>query len=91
MGAPGTIVEGAEKPVMRAVVVEVRREVKEKRRVRGRILVCLVGFAGGFLDVYGVEVGFGLWLFESTWYGKINGKIVIKRKQSRHREQLELV
>ena len=41
MGAPGTIVEGAEKPVMRAVVVEVRREVREMRRARGRILVGL--------------------------------------------------
>lgn len=37
MGAPGTMVEGAEKPVMRAVVVWVRREVREMRRVRGRI------------------------------------------------------
>ena len=34
MGAPGTIVEGAEKPVMRAavVVVKARREVKVVRR-----------------------------------------------------------
>jgi hypothetical protein len=41
MGAPGTIVEGAEKPVMRAVDVEVRREVRVVRRVRKRILVGL--------------------------------------------------
>jgi hypothetical protein len=33
------MVEGAEKPVMRAVVVWVRREVRETRRARGRILV----------------------------------------------------
>jgi hypothetical protein len=43
MGLPGTIVEGAEKPVMRAVVVvrrrEVRRDVVIVRRV-GRRIFC---------------------------------------------------
>lgn len=41
MDAPGTIVEGAEKPVMRAVVVVRRRERREVvvvRRVVRRIL-----------------------------------------------------
>jgi hypothetical protein len=38
MGAPGTTVEGAEKPVMRAVV-RVRREVVEARRARKCITV----------------------------------------------------
>jgi hypothetical protein len=38
MGAPGTTVEGAEKPVMRAVV-KVMREVAEMRKVRKFILV----------------------------------------------------
>ena len=49
MGAPGTIVEGAEKPVMRAVAVEARREVAEARRARKRILMSLF-----------VELGYGL-------------------------------
>lgn len=40
MGAPGTIVEGAEKPVMRAVVA-VKRDVAVVRRARKRILVGL--------------------------------------------------
>lgn len=55
MGAPGTIVEGAEKPVMRAVAVEVSREVAEARRVRKRILVGLFVEFG-----YGL-VGDGIW------------------------------
>jgi hypothetical protein len=78
MGAPGTMVEGAEKPVMRAVAVEVRREVREKRRVRGRILVGLV--SGCFLGMGWVEVGFGWRLSESTWYGNSSGKVVIKKE-----------
>lgn len=57
MGAPGTIVEGAEKPVMRAVVVaarRVRREVKVVRRVGRRILLWVVWRILGCL-----VVGFG--------------------------------
>ena len=38
IGAPGTTAEGAEKPVMRAVVM-VRREAVEARRARKCILV----------------------------------------------------
>lgn len=38
MGAPGTTVDGAEKPVMRAVV-RLMREVAEARSVRKRIVV----------------------------------------------------
>lgn len=38
MGAPGTTVEGAEKPVMRAVVRPMR-EVAEAMSVRKRIVV----------------------------------------------------
>lgn len=53
MGAPGTIVEGAEKPVMRAVVVWVRRDVRVVRRARGRMVVCFV--VGGF--AYGCSGG----------------------------------
>lgn len=46
MGAPGTMVEGAEKPVMRAVAIEARREVAEARRARKRILVGIRGQEG---------------------------------------------
>ena len=57
MDAPGTIVEGAEKPVMRAVV-GVRREAARVRRVgERRILVVLVGgsvFGCGWLGGDGV-------------------------------------
>lgn len=42
MGAPGTMVEGAEKPVMRAVVVRVKREMVDVTRVLRRMLVVVV-------------------------------------------------
>lgn len=41
IGAPGTIVEGAEKPVMRAVA-RVRRERMEASKVVRRMVVVLV-------------------------------------------------
>jgi hypothetical protein len=52
MGAPGTIVEGAEKPVIRAVV-RLMREVVEARRVRKRILA---GFYGRVREAWGLLV-----------------------------------
>lgn len=69
MGAPGTIVEGAEKPVMRAVAVEVRREVKVVRRARKRISV---GLKWESLDVAGVEAGSG-WM--ETQVDVVEGRV----------------
>ena len=48
MGAPGTIVDGAEKPVMRAVV-RVMREVAEARRARKRIVADVLDCVRGFV------------------------------------------
>lgn len=58
MGAPGTIVEGAEKPVMRAVVGLMMRNAVEAMRAKRR-MVC-----GGWLGWARVEVVVGLWLNE---------------------------
>ena len=66
MGAPGTIVEGAEKPVMRAVVVavrRVRREAKVVWRVWRRILLWVAW------RILVVGLGFG-W-----WFGRLIGYV----------------
>ena len=66
MGAPGTMVEGAEKPVMRAVAIEKRRDVVEARRAKKRMidargLMRIVdfgryGMVGAWLELWWIDV-----------------------------------
>lgn len=67
MGAPGTTLEGAEKPVIRAVV-RVMREAVEASSVKKRIVADLVSFVAMVGQVDEQIVGFSSWWFGvDTW------------------------
>lgn len=68
MGAPGTTLEGAEKPVIRAVV-RLMREAVEASSVKKRIVADVVSFVAMVGQVDGRTVVLSSWWFGVNIWG----------------------